>query len=459
MRITLCLVLTMAALSVLGPGAWADEASVSRVAAFCCDVTPPVGQPIYSSYEPLAEVEHPLLAKGIVLEYAQRRVVICAVDWCILCNSTHLMFRQKIADAVKTEPRYVAVQAVHQHTAPVVGGDAFALVDRLGPPTEHLSLDFLAQAANKVGQAAGEALGRLETFDRIGTGRAKVDRVASTRRNMVDGKIRVRYSAGGQDPELAALPEGIIDPYLKIITLARADKPLVRLHYYATHPQSFYGDPRASYDVPGIARERLEKQENVPQIYFTGCAGDVTMGKYNDRTRRARTELTERLFAGMEAAVAATVYRPVGPIKWQTNRLLMRRRTEGRFQEAKLLERVTAPENTTIDRVDAALALAFAKRADRPMLLSSLQIGKIHIVHMPGEPMIEFQLFAQRIEPNAFVAVAGYGDGGCGYLCTEKAFEEGGYEPTGSFVVPPSERMLKQAIRQLLGGSHDVEGK
>ena len=45
-----------------------------RVATFRCDVTPPLGQPIYSGYQPLATVEHPLLAKGIgAAEAASRK--------------------------------------------------------------------------------------------------------------------------------------------------------------------------------------------------------------------------------------------------------------------------------------------------------------------------------------------------------------------------------------------------
>ena len=78
------------------------------------------------------------------------------------------------------------------------------------------------------------------------------------------------------------------------------------MHYYATHPQSFYGDPRVTYDFPGMAREELEKQEGVFQVYFTGCAGDVLVGKYNDGTPATRDELADRLLAGMEAAIAAT---------------------------------------------------------------------------------------------------------------------------------------------------------
>ena len=43
-------------------------------------------------------------------------------------------------------------------------------------------------------------------------------------------------------------------------------------------------------------------------MYFNGCGGDVAMGKYNDRSWEARDELTDRLYAGMEASVAATKY-------------------------------------------------------------------------------------------------------------------------------------------------------
>ncbi len=34
----------------------------------------------------------------------------------------------------------------------------------------------------------------------------------------------------------------------------------------------------------------------------------------------------------------------------------------------------------------------------------------------PGEPFIEYQLFAQAESSDKFVCVAGYGDGGMGYL-------------------------------------------
>ena len=77
-------------------------------------------------------------------------------------------------------------------------------------------------------------------------------------------------------------------------------------------------------------------------------------------------------------------------------------------------------------------------------------MGNVRIVHLPGEPMIEFQQYAQRLLPQQFVAVAGYGDGGPGYLCTEESFGHGGYEPTATMVAPQGETVLKTALRELL---------
>ncbi|OHB65811.1 MAG: hypothetical protein A2V70_07190 [Planctomycetes bacterium RBG_13_63_9] len=420
------------------------------MATFCCDVTPPLGEAIYSSYQPLATVEHPLLAKGIVLDDGRHRYVLCAVDWCELCNSTYALFRRRLAEAAATDVSLVAIQTVHQHTAPMGDADAFRLVDETENPPPHVPAKFFEETADRVAAAAKESLGRLQAFDHIATGEAKVDRVASSRRVPgEDGKIRVRWSAC-LDPALRAEPEGFIDPILKTITLARGDEPLVRLHYYATHPQSFYGDPRASYDFPGIARQRLEEEEKVFQIYFTGCAGDVTAGKYNDRSRQARDELAQRLYDGMKASIAATRLAPVGAFQWRTVPLTLSLREDAGYTLAENLARMADPKAAALARLEAAMAVAFIRRSDRPIELSCLRIGETQVLHLPGEAMIEFQRFAQQLKPKQFVAVAAYGDCGPAYICTQRAYDEGGYEPGASRVMPDSEAKLKAAIRQLL---------
>jgi hypothetical protein len=425
-----------------------------RVATFRCDITPPLGEPIYSSYLPLASIEHPLLAKGIVLEDGGARFVLCAMDWCEVCNGTHTLFREKIAGALGTDASRVAIQTIHQHTAPMGDGDAFQLLEEIDNPPPHLHPRFFDDVADRLARSAHSAVDRLEPFDKVGTGQAKVERVASSRRiKDAQGKILVRWSRC-TDPVLRDMPEGKIDPWLKTITLARADTPLVRLHYYATHPQSFYGDPRASYDFPGMARETLEADEGVFQIYFNGCGGDITAGKYNDGSRQAREDLTKSLLVGMRASIAKTQYQPASSIRWRTVPIRLTPRSDPGYTDSDYRSRMTNPQlNPSVRIYRGAMPLAFLARQETPILLSALSIGQAHVVHLPGESMIDFQLFAQQLQPDGFVAVAAYGDCGCGYVCTEEAFAEGGYEPTDSFVVPESEAVLKSGIRKLLGPS------
>ncbi len=412
----------------------AADAAPPRLATFQCDVTPPLGQKLYA--KPLATIETPLLAKGIVLDDGGKRYVLCAVDWCGLCGSAHLLFRRKIAAAAGTDVARVALHTVHQHTAPYINLDASSLLDKPNDPPKTERLRLLAETSDRLAAAVKESLGRLEPFDSIGTGRAKVERVASIRRVPIEGgKVRTRWSAC-KDPELRAMTEGNIDPILKTVTLARDDKPLVRLHYYATHPQSFYRDGRACYDVPGFARERLEKKENVFQIYFTGCGGDVTMGKYNDGTPKARAELSDRLFVGMAASAAATKLAPIKSVCWRSVPVCLLKKVKAKAAASEKKGSEAKPPKT--------------EKKSLQLDLSVLRINNVCILHLPGESMIEFQLFAQRVKPKSFVAVAAYGDLGTGYICTEAAFKEGGYEPSASNVVPKSEEILKASIRKAL---------
>jgi hypothetical protein len=85
--------------------------------------------------------------------------------------------------------------------------------------------------------------------------------------------------------------------------------------------------------------------------------------------------------------------------------------------------------------------------------VTGVRIGRASVLHLPGEPMLDFQRYAQQTGKGRFVAVAGYGDVGPGYLCTDAAYEQGGYEPSASNVAPGTEAALKSAIRSVLGAA------
>ena len=90
------------------------------------------------------------------------------------------------------------------------------------------------------------------------------------------------------------------------------------------------------------------------------------------------------------------------------------------------------------------------------MTVTCLDLGPARIVHLPGEAVVEYQLFAQQISPDRFTAVAAYGDYGTGYICLEEHYREGGYEASqrASRVSPQTEPILKAAIREVLAESN-----
>src|SRR5262249_58684670 len=102
-------------------------------------------------------------------------------------------------------------------------------------------------------------------------------------------------------------PEGLIDPWLRTLSFWDGPKALAALHYYATHPMSYYGDGRVSADFCGLARQKLQDENpQVFQVYFTGCSGNVTAGKYNDGSKENRPVLRDRMFAAMKASFRST---------------------------------------------------------------------------------------------------------------------------------------------------------
>src|SRR5215467_5282532 len=88
-----------------------DRDSRLRVAAFECDVSPPIGHPLCAGGRaPVESIESPLLAKGVVLADGDSRFVLVAIDWCRIENEAYDHFRERIARAVGTTSSQVALQ-------------------------------------------------------------------------------------------------------------------------------------------------------------------------------------------------------------------------------------------------------------------------------------------------------------------------------------------------------------
>jgi hypothetical protein len=424
-----------------------------HLARFSCEVTPPLGHPLCGGWiEPARAVDDPLRALGVVLLGPSSPVVLCAVDWCGIRNEAHSLWRAALAKAAHTTADRVAVHCVHPHNAPFADTEAEKLIAAAKGPTS-LDLKFFDQAVERAASAVKKSLAKTVKWTHVGVGRAKVEKVASNRRVVEDGKVKYTRTSATKDPKARAEPEGLIDPVLRTLSFWDGDKPIAALNYYATHPMSYYGDGRVSSDFCGLARDKRAGEDGkVFQVYFTGCAGNVTAGKYNDGSKENRPVLRDRIVTAMRAAWKDTKKHAVESWSWRVQKMKFSPRKEKSFGEEESKKALADEKATKAKRNNAAYQLAWLKRIDRPVELTCLDLGEALALHLPGEPFVEYQLAAQKMAEKKFVCVAGYGDGGMGYIPTDKAFLEGGYEPTVALAAPCEKELLAAIGKVMKGG-------
>ncbi len=450
-------IVTLSALlsAFIGLTAVADEPL--RVTPFRVDATPPLGSPLCNgNVSPVMEFVSPLTARGVVLLGSGDPIVLCAFDWVGIGNGSYDEFRKAIAEAVGTTPDRVALHTLHQHDAP---GSDFAtekLLAEHGLGRQFSNPDFDAEVMDRVAAAAKLALRQAQTVTHVGLGSGRVEKVASNRRILgPDGRVALqRQSSGGRNPAAREAPEGTIDPLVRMVSFWNEDKPLAVLTYYATHPQSYYGRGGVNWDFVGMARKmREDGLAGLPHIHFDGAGGNVAAGKYNDGSEEKRPLLARRLAEGMKLAWQSQKKSPIraSDINWSIVRVSLPVRDT--LVDDKLLARIRDEGQPTKERLRAARDLTFIRRMNNGhrIPLSCLKLGTARVLHMPGELFVEYQLAAQKMLPNDFVAMAAYGAYGPGYIGTEIAYGQGGYE-TGrvSRVAPKAERVLMNAMEQLL---------
>lgn len=421
-----------------------------KLSTFDVDATPPVGS--YLAYDlMLNSWDLGLRAKGIVILGAGQPIVLCSVDWIGISNDSQDAFKLALANAAGTIPERVAVHTVHQHDSPISDFGAERLLKEAGLDPKSYESTFQHEVIRRLGVAVKNSLEKAQPITHVGVGQAQVNEVASNRRIIgADGRSKASRSSATKDPVIRAEPEGLVDPIVSLVSFWNGDQPVAVLSYYANHPQSYYRLGVTNPDYPGLAR--FMRQLAVPQalhVHFNGAGGNLTAGKYNDGSKENRGLLAERLADGMKRAWETTIKEPVTPdaVAWNFVPVAL--------PPASSIENLPA-EMKTKDMVfltNNLFKLVWLRRlqAGKKLDIGCLSVGRARILHMPGELFVEYQLAAKKMRPDLFVTMAAYGDYATGYICTDKAYQEGGYEAgIASAVQPGSEAILMDAMRKLL---------
>jgi hypothetical protein len=435
----------------------AAEPDRFRLATFSADVTPPLGHPLLggATVTPVAgRIDDRLLARGFVLIGADKPVVLVTVDWCEIRNDAYDRWRKVLAEAAGTEPVRVLVTSVHQHDAPLADLEAQRILSARKVAAKICDPEFHEQCVQATAKALRTALRDARRVTHLGLGQAKVMDVASSRRYLgADGQPRFdRSSMSGGDSLKAKADAGTIDPWLKTVSFWDGDTPLCALSSYAVHPMSYWGTGWVTSDFPGLARQRRQADEPaVFQIYASGASGNVTAGKFNNGSHANRAVLTSRLHDAMKKAWSNTKRHALTPITFRSAELDLKPRDDAGFSAAdleKMLSHADAKKQSL-----AALGLSWRNRVAAGVKIDvpAIDFGVAQIVLLPGESYVEYQLAAQKMRPDSFVLVMGYGECAPGFIAPEAAWRErDGNLSSWCWAAPGAEKAMIRALETVL---------
>lgn len=441
----------------------ASAAGVSVAAAppafelcpFSAEVTVPLGHPLMGGgVQPAKVIDDPLYTHGFVLRGAGKAFVVTVVDWCEIRNDAYTAWREALAKAAHTTADRVLVSCIHQHDAPIADLEAERLLIAAKAKASVCDIAFHEKAVARVAKAVREALKSPRRVTHVGTGQARVQKVASNRRYITkDNKVAFGRTSATRDEFARAAPENLVDPYLKTLSFWDGDRPVLALSVYAVHPMSYYGKGGVSADFVGMARKlRQAESKEVAVLYASGASGNVVAGKYNDGDPANRPVLARRIRQGMRDAWEATVRRPITRLSFRSVPYRLDPRDGGEFTVEAMKKRLKE-DKRLFGRCLAALGLSWRKRCDagHKLDLPVIDFGHAQLMLLPGEAYVEFQLAAQKMRPDSFVVALGYGECGTGYVPTEKAVQEkDGNLSDWCWVAPGAEEALLAAMKKAL---------
>jgi len=90
------------------------------------------------------------------------------------------------------------------------------------------------------------------------------------------------------------------------------------------------------------------------------------------------------------------------------------------------------------------------KGPDVDIRLTGLKIGNLVLTSISGELMNEIGMEVKKQSPYNYTMIMTHCNGSSGYICTDKAYSEGGYEPRTSRLMPGIEKPLIRKFMDLI---------
>ncbi len=401
-----------------------------------------------------AGIHDPLLTAALCLRNGGKCLLFSANDIIFIPKASAARIRAQVSAATGLRGDDILVSATHTHSGPItvdyLSGEADPILPRCDP-------GYLGLMEETIAKTCVAAFSRLEPA-KAGLAVADATGVGTNRRD----------PTGPSDPQVPVLSVRSLD-----------DRAIACMLVYSMHPTVLHEDSRlVSADFPWAAREHLGPLlgEGCVILYHTGPEGNQSprhVTKANDFAEARR--LGVMLGAAVERALPAIEYSR--DLKLESSRVLidLPRREFPTVEEAQAhldlarqrfsdLKEAGKPKNLVrtaecdLFGAEETLTLSRAARDWRigeaygsclPAEIQVFGIGPWRFVAWPGEVFIEYSLAVKRGRPGTFVINLANGEFQ-GYIVTEEAAREGGYEASNALFDPRAGEALVRATARLL---------
>jgi hypothetical protein len=403
-------------------------------------------------------VHDPLLSSALFLSDGKTPLLLIANDVVVISRDTARRVRTRIERKTGVPASNVMVTATHTHSGPMtvdmISNEADPAVPKTDPRYVERMEDGIVEAALKAYHSARPVSIGLAVADGSCVGTNRHD------------------PAGPSNPEVPVL-----------VVRDRDDQAFVAaMVVCCMHPTVLHEDSTLlSGDFPASARRYLQEHvlgDECPVIYHTGPCGNqsprhVTRANTLDEAERlghmlgrsmadvvGSIEYTNEITLGcarqrvdLPARAMPSVDQAQEQLDGAVGRLEALRRSGANSRRLRTAECDWFGTEETLALARAAVAgqLDAAIASVMPAEIMVMHIGPWSFVGWPGEMFVEFALEVKSRHPNCHVISLANGELQ-GYLVTEEAVRQGGYEASNAlFASPEAGMLLVKKTRELLG--------
>jgi hypothetical protein len=407
-------------------------------------------------------VHDDLYAKAIVLECGGTRAAMVCCDLITMPLNVAQEARRLIEKDTGLKPDQVMISATHAHTGPILPGRTAR--ETADGPGGDLAQEYVEQLPSRIAASVKQAVEKLAPA----TASAAIgheEHLSFNRRYiMKDGKVG--WNPGKLNPKIEE-PAGPIDPAVSVVYFESADGvPTASYVNFSMHPDTVGGlQISADYAAPLCNTLARIKGDAMMTLFTNGTCGDINHVNVNSKDPQKGFDEARRIGTILAGEVIKT-YARLRPIdadavrfKREVVKLQLPKFTDEELQKARQTAvKFGKDAPPFLERVNAFKIIDVAARQGKPWEVDVQVIAlgdDVAWVGLPGEIFVELGLAIKQASPFRCTIIAELANGAIGYIPTQKAFEQGNYEPVSARCAAGSGELLAQTAIKLLNELKD----